>query len=267
MTRPRTWGWWQAHRWTQTRSDCRAGAAVACHELVRLSYLVCRMESPDGTGFHLTFPVNNSIQSMNLKAYYNMTISTYNPNPYALYVDNLDVLVQVNVNQSVFDPLQTTNLFQFVTVSGQKAVGPAPMANQIPAGYQPSNSSQIGSAKYGSIVFPAKSNITYNMIFTLDWTPDPYVGVLKDPTVLEIAAACGITSRREPKQRYIGLHYVATATIGALKPLGFYPKTESNGGLWCPVDVSSDKISLLENKVQSGESVNDAIQEIWGIGA
>ncbi|ORY51509.1 hypothetical protein BCR33DRAFT_780472 [Rhizoclosmatium globosum] len=168
-----------------------------------------------------------------------MDLGTYNPNRYGLNVDAIDLVAKLFVNQTnIYSTLRTNQLTSFaslVDVVGQPKTS-------VPPGYYPSNSSQIGTATYGSIYFPAKSWVNYTMIFQFSYTPDP-VGLLKDPTILELADSCGVTTRR-------GLN------IAILKPLGYAPTVSGNIYINCP--FSQDQIHAVIEKVQSGMSAFQA---------
>ncbi|KAJ3289837.1 hypothetical protein HDU79_003726 [Rhizoclosmatium sp. JEL0117] len=187
-----------------------------------------------------------------------MDLGTYNPNRYGLNVDAIDLVAKLFVNQTnIYSTLRTNQLTSFaslVDVVGQPKTS-------VPPGYYPSNSSQIGTATYGSIYFPAKSWVNYTMIFQFSYTPDP-VGLLKDPTILELADSCGVTTRYKPVGRAMRVHYDAASTIAILKPLGYAPTVSGNIYINCP--FSQDQIHAVIEKVQSGMSAFQAIQNVFG---
>ncbi|KAJ3064388.1 hypothetical protein HDU98_012204 [Podochytrium sp. JEL0797] len=116
------------------------------------------------------------------------------------------------------DPLKTKALTTFGSLV--QLVGP--VATPPPANYYPQNISQIGTGTHDSIFFPSKTWINYTMVFQFKYTPDPYVGLLHDPAILELADVCGITSRYTPR-RPMRISYDARSVIGILKPLGYEP--------------------------------------------
>ncbi|KAJ3025224.1 UNVERIFIED_CONTAM: hypothetical protein HDU68_007341, partial [Siphonaria sp. JEL0065] len=99
----------------------------------------------------------------------------------------------------------------------------------------------------------------------LNYTPDPVVGLLADPTVLELADACGITSRYNPPGRPMKIHYNAKAYIAALKPLGYAPVISNSIMINCP--VSPSQIQAVVQAAAGGSSPIAALQSILGGGA
>ncbi|KAI8613585.1 hypothetical protein BC830DRAFT_1131586 [Chytriomyces sp. MP71] len=189
-----------------------------------------------------------------------MSVGTYNSNLYGLYVDDINLVANIVVNETyVYNPLLTSPLTAFGSLN--KLVG-APKSTPDPS-YHPSNNSQIGSAQLGhSIYFPSQTWVNYSMIFEFTYTPDPVVGLLRDPTVLELADVCGITSRTKADgNRNLRIHYVATSSLPSLKALGFNPQLSNDLFIRCP--FSSDQINAVVSEVQSGVSVFQAIRDVF----
>ncbi|KAJ3240930.1 hypothetical protein HDU81_002433 [Chytriomyces hyalinus] len=206
---------------------------------------------------------NGNLNQLRIGLNLSMDLSTFNPNIYGLQVDKLDLTAQVTVNTSyVFDPRKTSNLASAYPplVALINKNGKPPLAANIPAGYSPSNNSQIGTATYGSIYFPPKTWINYTMIFVLDYTPDPYVGLLGDPTIKEIADICGVTSRYSPPGRPMKIHYEAKSTIPALKPIGYAPAISNDISINCP--ISQSQIQAVVAAVQNGEDAMTALKQV-----
>ncbi|KAI9343598.1 hypothetical protein BDR26DRAFT_858388 [Obelidium mucronatum] len=157
--------------------------------------------------------LNELILQMNLS----MEVGTYNSNLYGLNVDEINLVANLMVNESyVYNPLRTNSLTSYGSLV--KVVG-LPSKPADPS-YYPSNTSQVGIAQRGSIYFPSKQWVNYTMMFQFSYTPDPVVGLLKDPTILDLADVCGITSKYTPR-RPMRIHYDAKSTIAILKPLGY----------------------------------------------
>ncbi|KAI8613589.1 hypothetical protein BC830DRAFT_1131593 [Chytriomyces sp. MP71] len=224
-------------------------------DLSNLSSGAFNFSIPDGSG---------NLNHMQIQLGLRMDIGTYNPNLYGLQVDVIDLVAQMMVNTSyVYNPIKTQPLTAFAALAG--AIGPAPTGRDNFPNYYPSNSSVIGTGQVNSIYFPAKTNINYTMIFLLNYTPDPVVGLLQDPTVLEIADACGITSRYNPPGRPMKIHYKATSVVKVLKPIGYAPTIENDIMINCP--VSPSQIQAVIAAVEQGKSAIDALQAILGGGS
>ncbi|KAJ3223910.1 hypothetical protein HDU81_008831, partial [Chytriomyces hyalinus] len=163
-------------------------------------------------------PEVKDLNTLQYRMNLSMDLGTYNPNSYDMSVESIDLLARLTVNTSyVGVPLKTTPLTSFGSLVAMIGKAPTP-----PAGYTGDFNAVIGTSKYGAIVFPAKATINYTMVFLLDFTPDPKLGLLADPTINEIASACGITDRKNGT-RPLAIHYDATSVIPALKPFGFAP--------------------------------------------
>ncbi|ORY51513.1 hypothetical protein BCR33DRAFT_733798 [Rhizoclosmatium globosum] len=180
----------------------------------------------------------------------NLTLNcgTYNPNMYGITVDQIDLVAQMMVNTSyVFSNYLTKPLTSFGALT--QLVGPPPV-NPFPDTYFGRNDSVIGTAQSLSpIFFPSKQWVNYSLNFELSYTPDPYLGILRDPTILEIADACGITSRYKPPGRGMRIHYTAVSTIAAFKWLNFAPSLQNDVNIICPFwpDQIEKVISYVEN--------------------
>ncbi|TPX78340.1 hypothetical protein CcCBS67573_g00367 [Chytriomyces confervae] len=206
---------------------------------------------------------SDNLNHLQIQLALKMEIGTYNPNLYGLQVDVIDLVAQMMVNTTyVYNPLKTQPLTGFSALAG--VVGPAPTGRQNYPNYFPSNSSVIGTGQVNSIYFPSKTNINYTMMFLLNYTPDPVVGLLADPTVLEIADACGITSRYSPPGRPMKVHYKATSVVKVLKPIGYAPTIENDILINCP--VSPGQVAAIVSAVQEGKSPIAALQSILGGG-
>ncbi|KAJ3077046.1 hypothetical protein HDU98_009447 [Podochytrium sp. JEL0797] len=224
-------------------------------DLGNLSNGAFNFSIPDGSG---------NLNHLNIQLSMQMSISTYNPNSYGLQVDVIDLTAQMMVNTTyVFNPLKTQPLTSFASLVS--AVGPPPSGRENFPNYHPSNSSTVGTGRVSSIYFPAKKTVNYTMNFLLNYTPDPVVGLLADPTVLELADACGITSRYSPPGRPMRIHYQATSVVAALKPIGYAPTIQNDILINCP--VSSSQIQAIIAAAQTGQSPIAALQGILGGGS
>ncbi|ORY51514.1 hypothetical protein BCR33DRAFT_712555 [Rhizoclosmatium globosum] len=203
---------------------------------------------------------SNNLNQIEIRMNLTMNLGTYNPNPYGLLVDRIDVSAQMMVNTSyVFSDYLTKQLTSFGSVV--EKVGPAPV-NPFPDTYFGKNDSVVGSAQSTSaIYFPPKEWLNYTLNFELYYTPDKYLGLLKDPTVLELADGCGITSRYKPPGRPMQIHYTATSQIGALKWLNYAPSLSNGLKIRCP--FSQDQIDGVINYTEQGYSVEDAIKIVF----
>ncbi|KAJ3282631.1 hypothetical protein HDU79_009780 [Rhizoclosmatium sp. JEL0117] len=205
----------------------------------------------------VTVPESGDLNGLQLQMSMQMDVSMWNPNLYGLQVDAIDVVANMAVNTSfVFNPLKTQPLTSFNSLTQVVTV------IRAPAGYYASNTSTIGTSHVGSIYFPAKTTTNFTMTFALSYTPDPLVGLLNDPTVLELADACGITSRYKPAGRPMKIQYVAKTAIPALRLFNYSPSLGGDIKISCP--VSSDQINAVISGVQGGQSVSDAFKTVFG---
>ncbi|KAJ3240920.1 hypothetical protein HDU81_002423 [Chytriomyces hyalinus] len=227
-----------------------------------IKVLNINLQNFDSGAFTFSTPNNNgNLHEMRIGLNLTMDVSTYNHNRYGLNVERIDLTALMMVNLTyVYDPRKTSALGSaFPQLASTVAkTGSPPLASQKQPGYSPSNSSQIGTSLVSGIFFPAMTGINYRMIFVLDYTPDPYVGLLKDPTVMEIADACGITSRYSPPGRPMKIHYDARTTIPLLKPIGYAPSVTNDISIACPIQQA--QIEQIINAVQSGQDPVTALK-------
>ncbi|KAJ3127253.1 hypothetical protein HK100_009848 [Physocladia obscura] len=189
-----------------------------------------------------------------------MNLGTYNPNAYDFKVSSIALTANMIVNTSVVDnPLLTTPLKSYSSL-----LNLIPIPTDTPASYQASTAAQVGTASYGSIVFPGKNTVNYTMLFLLDYSPDPVVGLLQDPTINEIASACGITARTNT-QRTMDIKYNAKSVIDVLKELGFNPTISGDIHINCP--FSEAQITAVVKDVEGGATILSAIETVFGGGA
>ncbi|KAJ3064389.1 hypothetical protein HDU98_012205, partial [Podochytrium sp. JEL0797] len=209
--------------------------------------------------FSYTKPDTQDLNFMRFQMNLTMTLGTTNPNPYDLHVDSIDLVARILVNTSqVYNQITTSTLLSYNSVA--KLIPPPPPT----PGYHGSNNSVVGTANHSSIIFPSKATVNYTMLFLLDYSPDSKLGLLQDPTVLEIADCCGITDR-SGKQRPMQISYDAKSVIGALQPLGFVPTLSSVIRINCP--FSQPQIQAVIKQVEQGQSVMQALQQVFGGGA
>ncbi|KAJ3247485.1 hypothetical protein HDU78_004190 [Chytriomyces hyalinus] len=206
--------------------------------------------------FRYADPAVPDLNTLNFRMNLSMAVGTYNPNPYDLSISSIALTARMMVNTTyIGNPLETNPLTSFNALVQYVGASPAKDPN-----YKGSFDAVIGTSNYGAIVFPSKAWVNYTMIFFLDYTPDPKLGLLADPTINEIASACGVTDRRN-RYRPMRIHYDAASTIPALQGLGFTPTLSNDIRINCP--FSSEQISEVVRRVQSGEPVMQALQEVF----
>ncbi|KAJ3248346.1 hypothetical protein HDU78_000972 [Chytriomyces hyalinus] len=232
---------------------------------IKVNYVNLTSLADTETPYSFTYknPNDPNLNEIVLKMNLTMSVGTMNPNVYGLDVDAINLIANVVVNTTyVYNPLFTNPLTTFGALV--QLAGSPRTATGADASYRPSNNSQIGSATHGKIFFPSKTWVNYTMIFEFVYTPDPVVGLLKDPTILELADVCGITSRykTESANRTLRIHYVATSTIEILKPIGYAPQIANDLMIRCP--FSKSQVDEVVEEVQSGVSVFDAISHVFG---
>ncbi|KAJ3227159.1 hypothetical protein HDU81_006881 [Chytriomyces hyalinus] len=206
--------------------------------------------------FRYADPAVPDLNTLNFRMNLSMAVGTYNPNPYDLSISSIALTARMMVNTTyVGNPLETNPLTSFNALVQYVGAAPAKDPN-----YKGSLDAVIGTSNYGAIVFPSKAWVNYTMIFFLDYTPDPKLGLLSDPTINEIASACGVTDRRN-RNRPMRIHYDAASTIPALQGLGFTPTLSNDIRINCP--FSSEQINEVVRRVQTGEPVMQALQEVF----
>ncbi|KAJ3350608.1 hypothetical protein HDU83_009541 [Entophlyctis luteolus] len=221
------------------------------------------LSSLNSSAFTFSTPNDNkNLNEMTIGMGLAMSVSTYNPNMYDLQVDEINLVAYMMVNTTYVDNellvMPLTSLSSLVSVVS--ASGSPPLASSKPSGYTPSTTPKIGTANQSSILFPSKTWVNYTMMFELSYTPDPYVGLLSDPAVEEIADACGITSRYTPKGRPMKIYYEATSTISILKPLGYSPTISNDISIVCP--ISQSQIDAVVAAVEGGTDAIEALTSI-----
>ncbi|KAJ3252534.1 hypothetical protein HDU77_005081 [Chytriomyces hyalinus] len=205
-------------------------------------------------------PAKPNLNELVLEMNVTMRIGTYNPNLYGLDVERIDLTAWAAVNTSyVYNPLKTNSLTSYGALV--KVVGPT-LLERDPS-YRGSNNSVLGYAKTNSsLFFPSKTWLNYTMLFTLRYSPDPKLGLLEDPTVLELADVCGITSRYTPRGRPMRIHYEALSTIPALRVFKYAPSISNDIQIICP--FSQAQIDGVIGEVQAGATVDEALQNVFG---
>jgi hypothetical protein len=137
----------------------------------------------------------------------------------------------------------------------QDAIGPAPTAN---SNYTPSYSPLIGMGNATDLDFPARTTANFSLIFILAYSPDPMVGLLRDPAFAEFLNVCGITSRR----RFAKINYDAISTVGRIYLFGYKPKLSSSVSIGCP--ATADQIDEIRNSPDTPEDPLGVIKKTLG---
>ncbi|KAJ3240919.1 hypothetical protein HDU81_002422 [Chytriomyces hyalinus] len=209
--------------------------------------------------YSFTVKTEGDLNTLNFQMNLTMNLMAYNPNAYDFNVDQISLVARMMVNSSVVnDPLQTSPLTSFASLA--QMIKPPSNTD----GYVGLTNAVVGTSSHGAIVFPAKTTVNFTMVFLLSYSPDQKLGLLNDPTIKEIASACGITDRRS-RSRPMRIHYDADSMIGALKPLGFVPQISNDLRINCP--FSQSQISAVVTKVQQGSSIMDALSQVFEGGA
>ena len=169
-----------------------------------------------------------------------------------LKVEKIDLRAYLQVNETA---LESQNVNP-VVLNLQKFIGPAPTGAD--PDYEPSVTPEIGFSHYPAVIFPARRNISLPMIFTFLYTPDPMVGLIKDPAFAEMLNVCGVLGVKRPAR----IGYSASTTVSTLRNLGYIPKVDGNIGINCP--VSPEQISAFQSAVQvEGQEPITALQSIF----
>ncbi|KAJ1552455.1 hypothetical protein HK405_011264 [Cladochytrium tenue] len=193
----------------------------------------------------------NNLNKMTISVNLAMNVSVMNPNLYDMNVELIDLSAYLMVNQSALSKAESVAALGLSSV-----VGPAPTG--APSDYTPSYTPKIGFSNASNLIFPSKQNVTFGMTFTLQYSPDPEVGLIKDPAFAEVMNVCGQTGTARPAL----IDYVATSTVKSLKSIGYTPSVSGSIKINCP--VSSSQISAFEDAVKGGESVSDALSSAFG---
>ncbi|KAI9362127.1 hypothetical protein DFJ73DRAFT_793195 [Zopfochytrium polystomum] len=193
----------------------------------------------------------NNYNKMTIKMSLNMQVSVYNPNAYDMNVDLIDLSAYLMVNSSALK----AQAISPATLGLSSIIGPAP--SNPDADYSPSYTPKIGTSNTTNVVFYSKKNVTFPMQFVLTYTPDPEVGLIKDPAFAEVINVCGILGTARPAL----INYNAKSVVAILKNLGYNPIVSGSLKIICP--ASKSQISALEDAVKGGTDLLTALQDAF----
>ncbi|KAJ3219446.1 hypothetical protein HDU67_001277 [Dinochytrium kinnereticum] len=208
--------------------------------------------------YSFTLPPNagDNLNYVTAKVRLVMQVSIYNPNPYDLELEKLDINANLNVNRSEVDrgrPPSSLDLAKFI--------GPPP--NNTDPNYVPSYNPSIGTgSRGGGLIFPSRTNVTFAMNFDLLYEPDRRVGLLKDPGFSELLQVCGIT---RPIPRPARVSYDAVSYVKSLSPLGYYPRVANSVLIRCP--ASDEQLQALVDSTQTSggnQTIIEILQQVFG---
>jgi hypothetical protein len=212
-----------------------------------------------GAAFKFEIPpeAGGNLNLMTITLSLKMNVSCFNHNIYDLRVETMDLKAYMacNMTQILSSPGPAS-------LNLQSLIGPAPVGGD--PNYKPDTRPLIGTAKRDTLIFPAKTNSTFEMTFQLKYTPDPVVGLIKDPAFAELLNVCGITSRRRP----VRIEYYAFSQVAILKSLGYVPVVEGHLNVDCP--AQKEQIEELLNlgrgsdgQIADGRSPLEVLQGVF----
>ncbi|KAJ3165794.1 hypothetical protein HK101_000173 [Irineochytrium annulatum] len=200
-----------------------------------------------------TAPGTTNLNTLTLEIKFVLNISVVNPNPYDLTVDTLNLNAYLKVNQSQIMMGRSPS-----SLGIDKFIG-APPTNPDP-NYIPSFTPLIGTGAQGTasnssaLVFPSNVNVTFAMPFTFRYSPDPEVGLIKDPAFAEFLEVCGVTSKQRPAQ----VDYSATSHVSRLAVFGYAPSVSNSILIRCP--ASGEQIQRVVVLAENGNGTMTAVQ-------
>ncbi|KAJ3098060.1 hypothetical protein HDU96_000156 [Phlyctochytrium bullatum] len=207
--------------------------------------------------YSFTVPANasNNLNYMSLKIRLNMQVAVYNPNVYGLDLEKLDINAILNCNKTELDRGRPPSSLRI-----DSYIGPPP--NRTDPNYEPKYDATIGQATRdgGGLNFPSRTNVTFAMNFTLEYTPDRELGLLKDPVFGELLQVCGVTRSIGRPAR---VSYDAVSSVKALSRLGYYPRVASAVLIRCPATDDQINAVITEAQKGSGKNIIEILQEVF----
>ncbi|KAJ3214158.1 hypothetical protein HDU67_002018 [Dinochytrium kinnereticum] len=203
--------------------------------------------------FSLPKEAGGNFNRVSIKMNLKMNISCFNENLYDLNVDSISLNANIEVNatalRSAQDPRQL-KLEQFI--------GPPPVGRD--PNYKPSLSRPIGTGSRKAIVFPSKQNKTFEMEFAIQYTPDPQLGLVEDPTFAELMNVCGVTGR----ERSARISYTAQTTVSFLKSFGYKPEISNSILIKCPLDKGTLNDIFSTAQTQPNLTAAEIVEKVFG---
>ncbi|KAI8832200.1 hypothetical protein BC829DRAFT_449039 [Chytridium lagenaria] len=212
----------------------------------------------DGTGayeFSLPSNASDNLNYLEARIRLNMQVSIFNPNAYDLELERLDINANLNCNKSEIERGRPPSSFDL-----ERYIGPAP--KNTDASYVPTFDPSIGTgSRGGGLTFPSRVNLTFALNFTLVYSPDRRVGLLKDPAFAELLQVCGIS---RPVPRPARVSYDAVSTVKSLSRLGYFPRVSSSVLIRCP--ASDEQIAGVIDAVngQGNQTIYEILQTVFG---
>ncbi|KAJ3105771.1 hypothetical protein HDU97_007591 [Phlyctochytrium planicorne] len=195
--------------------------------------------SAAGVSFNFP-PGSTDLNNITVKFDLRLNISCFNSNLYNLKVDLIDLNTFLVVNQTAIaklpPPSSNPTLNKFIT-----------KVNVNP-NYQPNFSPKVGAGNRTSIQFLSRKNVTFPMTLSVEYTPDPNTGLLKDPAFAEVLNVCGVVGRSRPAK----INYVSTSKVAILQKFGYTPTINDNIFIQCP--VTPDEIASILSQVNGDPS-------------
>ena len=112
---------------------------------------------------------------------------------------------------------------------------------------------RVGNASLFSSKFLPGTKKTLYLNFTIDFIPDPELGISQDPAIGELLRICVREGR--DKKLQMKIVYEVVIKIGFLSKLGIVPKITDEVSIGCPLGNStSEDLSREFAKISKGNS-------------
>ncbi|KAJ3197356.1 hypothetical protein HK101_004232 [Irineochytrium annulatum] len=238
--------------------------------LPSISVMSITASAVNDSAYKFTFPTPGNLNNMQMQLFLTMNVSCKNDNLYDLKVASIDLnVIRLFILTIVITMKLIINLKAVLNVNNTiiQAIGTAPSAItpyvgpfKSPGNCVPNATPRIGNGSYtgAPLVFPAKTNITFTMAFTLSYSPDACLGLLKDPVFLELMNTCGLMQGARYAKAPLQIGYQSITTIHFLEKFGYKPTMGGNIQIKCP--ATDDQLTALISASETNP--NMSAQEI-----
>ncbi|KAJ3115922.1 hypothetical protein HDU96_010868 [Phlyctochytrium bullatum] len=214
------------------------------------------LSGPSAFTFNIPSQYNNNLNKLEITLTLKMNLSVYNRNLYNLKVETLDLKAWVNANEStIYTGQRPKDIPQL-----RKLVGDVRGADP---NYKPPLVVEIGSGQGKDLIFPSRKNVTFEMDFTLKYTPDGQTGLLDDPVFMEFCDVCKVTIDKVVERPTL-ITYRAVSTVAFLKTFGYKPDINGEIKIRCP--IREDYLQNLSSfsTTNPNASAQDIISAVFG---
>ncbi|KAJ3314800.1 hypothetical protein HDU76_002330 [Blyttiomyces sp. JEL0837] len=193
-------------------------------------------DTESGSAASVTVPDSGNLNQMTLDVRFILTVMVFNENYYDITVDAVNLQTWLAINQSEIQKNPSP-----VSLNLDSIIGPPPSTAcdlSTTTLHPPPNNPLLGTGSLSKthtpapITFPRRSSIPISVSLTISYTPNQYLGLLRDPIFAEILNVCGITSNR----RYMRVDYEAVGNVVGIVGWVYKPVVKKFVFVGCPVD-------------------------------